>query len=110
MICSDCSEYLATQANDRAALEKIAMQYRKKLDRPDISAEHLVCDGCLEDGGRLAHHCSDCEIRACGRERAVVNCAYCPEYACERLEEFWNYRPDKRKQYRVVLDEIRDTL
>ena len=51
-------------------------------------------------------HCYDCEIRACGMTVGVVNCAHCPDYACSKLESFFNFVPDAR----LVLDEIRAGL
>ena len=110
MVCTDCAEFTATQANDRTALEQIAARYRKELDKPDITAEYLLCDGCLTDRGRLAAHCANCRVRACGMARGIANCAHRPEYVCERLQGFWDHRPDVRKGYRVVLDEIRRSL
>ena len=105
LVCSDCSAYIATQADDQAALEKVAAQWREEYNAPDITVESVLCDGCL-DGGRKCGHCADCEIRACGVERGVINCAHCSEYACERLEGFFGFAPDAR----VALDEIRRSL
>jgi len=39
-------------------------------------------------------------------ERGVVNCAYCPEYACGKLERFFGFAPDAR----AVLDQVRRSL
>jgi hypothetical protein len=105
LVCTDCPAYVATQANDRAALEQVAARWREEYNAPDITVESVICDGCL-NGGHKCSHCADCEIRACGVERGVTNCAHCPEYACERLEGFFGFAPDAR----AVLDEIRRSL
>ena len=105
LVCSECPAYIATQADDQAALEKVAAQWREEYNAPNITVESVICDGCL-DGGRKCSHCADCEIRTCGVERGVVSCAYCPEYACEKLERFFGFAPDAR----AVLDQVRRSL
>ena len=105
LVCTACPAYVATQADDRAALERVAAQWREEYNAPDITVEFVICDGCL-DGGRKCGHCFECEIRACGIERGVVNCAHCAEYACEKIEGFFGFAPDAR----AVLDEVRQSL
>lgn len=105
LVCSDCSAYVATQANDQEALERVAAQWREEYDAPNITVESVICDGCL-DGGRKCSHCAECEIRACGVARGVANCAHCADYACEKLEKFFGFVPGARG----VLDEIRQSL
>lgn len=96
LVCSECPAYIATQADDRAALEKIAEQWRMEYNAPNITVEGVICDGCL-DGGRKCAHCYECEIRACGIERGVANCGACDDYACGKLENFLNMVPQARK-------------
>jgi len=106
LVCTDCPAYIATQANDQAALEQVAAQWREEYDTPNITVESVICDGCLTSAGRHCSHCFECEIRACGVERGVVNCAHCADYACEKMGVFFGIVPDAR----AVLDEIRRTL
>ena len=107
LVCTDCPAYIATQANDRVALENVAAQWREMFNAPAITADSIICDGCLaQNGERLCSHCSICEIRACGRARGVANCAYCSDYACTKLEGFFSHASEARK----VLDEIRRSL
>ena len=100
LVCSDCPAYIATQADDHAALEQVAANWREEYTAPTITVESVLCDGCLTDEGRKCSHCFDCKIRACGMERGVVNCAYCADYArhggCEKLEGFLGVGPDAR--------------
>ncbi len=105
LICTDCGAYLATQADDRAALERVAAQWREEYNAPQITVESVICDGCL-DGGRKCSHCFECEIRACGIARGLANCAHCPDYACDKLEEFFGFVSSAR----TVLDDIRQSL
>ena len=106
LVCTDCPAYVATQADDRAALERVAAQWRKEYNAPNITVEWVICDGCLGSNGRHCSHCFECEIRACGMVRGVVNCAHCADYACERLEGFFGLVPEAR----ATLDGIRQSL
>ena len=103
LICTDCPAYAATQANDQAALEAVATQWRKEYNAPNITAESVLCDGCLTDKGQKCNHCFECEIRACATSLAVINCAYCADYACERLASFFEFVPEAKG----TLDAIR---
>ena len=105
LVCTDCPAYIATLADDREALEKVAAQWREEYSSPNITAESVICDGCLNDG-RKCSHCFECDIRACAMGRGVVNCGRCPDYVCEQLEGFFGFVPDAR----TVLDEIRRSL
>ncbi|MDY7041501.1 MAG: DUF3795 domain-containing protein [Chloroflexota bacterium] len=106
LVCTDCPAYIATQANDRAALEQVAAQWREQWNAPEITTESAICDGCLGTGGRHCSHCAECDIRACGVERGVANCGHCADYACEKLEGFFGFAPGAR----AVLDGIRRSL
>jgi hypothetical protein len=103
LVCTDCPAYIATQTNDRAALNQVAAAWREEYNAPDISVDTIMCDGCLGRNGRHCSHCFECEIRACGVARGVANCAHCPEYACEKLEGFFGLVPGAR----AALDGIR---
>jgi len=106
LVCSNCPAYIATQTDDRAALERVAAQWREEFNAPDMTVESIICDGCLTDEGRKCSHCFECQIRACGMERGVVNCAYCDDYGCDKLEGFFGFVPDAR----ATLDAIRQGL
>ena len=106
LVCSECSAYLATQAGDPEALERVAAQWREEYNAPGITVESVICDGCLGEEGRKCHHCAECQIRACGVTHGVANCAHCAEYACDKLEGFFGMVPDAR----VVLDGVRAAL
>lgn len=96
LICTDCPAYIATQADNRAALEKVAAQWREEYNAPNITVESVVCDGCLTDDGRKCSHCFECDIRACALGRSVANCAHCQDYGCEKIEKFFGFVPDAR--------------
>ena len=96
LVCTDCAAYKATQANDQAALEKVAAEWREQFN-PGITVADVACNGCLATSPPQCSHCAECPIRACGVERGVVNCAHCTDYdSCEKLEQFFNFAPDLR--------------
>lgn len=100
--CTECPALLATQKDDDAERAKVAEMWSKQFD-VDLKAEDIDCDGCLTEGGRLFGHCQVCEIRKCGGERQVVNCAYCEDYGCEKLTKFLEMVPEAKN----TLEEIR---
>lgn len=106
LVCTECPAYIATQAKDREALERVATQWREEYDAPNITVESVLCDGCLTDDGHKCSHCFECQMRACGMSRGVANCAHCADYACEKLEGFFGFVPDAQ----VLLDGIRRDL
>ena len=93
--CAKCDAYIATQANDQAALEQIAAKWRVEYNAPGILAANILCDGCMA-GGRTIGHCAECGIRLCALERGVENCAACPDYACEQLSAFFQMVPQAK--------------
>ncbi len=103
--CTECPAFLATQDDDDAKRKETAELWTKQYN-VDIKPEDINCDGCLSDTGRLVGHCYVCEMRKCGQERGVANCAYCNDYGCQKLEKFFEMAP----MYRATLDEIRKGL
>ena len=96
LVCTDCPAYIATQADDGAALEQVAALWREEFNAPGLTAKSVICDGCLGATGRKFGHCSECEIRACAMERAVDNCAHCGDYGCDKLVQFFGFVPEAR--------------
>jgi hypothetical protein len=101
LICSACPAYLATQKDDDTERKEVAEMWSKEFNT-SMSPEDINCDGCLSDE-RVFHHCTVCNIRLCGKEKGILNCAYCDVYACEKLNGFFEVVPDAKK----TLDQIR---
>ena len=101
--CAECGGFLATQANDEDWKERIAAEWREIYQVPDITVASITCDGCLSKNSRLGGYCTECGIRACGVERGITNCASCPDYPCDQLENFFSSVPQARQN----LDQIR---
>ncbi|RLC63088.1 MAG: hypothetical protein DRI79_08630 [Chloroflexi bacterium] len=105
LVCTECPAYLATQADDMEALERVAARWSEEFHAP-ITAAYCLCDGCLSDGGRLCGHCAECEVRACAIARGLVNCAHCDDYGCEKITGFFKFAPGAK----ATLEEIRKAL
>jgi hypothetical protein len=105
LVCNECPAYVATRANDRAELERVAAMWREEFNAPNITAESILCDGCAV-AGRKSGYCAECEIRACAMAREVANCSHCDDYGCERLEGLLAFAPEAR----ALLEGIRAGL
>jgi hypothetical protein len=103
--CTDCDALIATQENNDAKRRKIAADWSKDFGH-EIKPEEINCDGCLNTEGRHINYCGICEIRKCGMEKEVENCAHCIEYKCEKLEKFHEQAPNAKK----TIEEIREKL
>ena len=79
--CGTCPSYLAQQENDMAELEKRARER-------NFTIEEVRCDGCHSDN--LMPTCVECRhgFRQCAREHGVTWCFECPDFPCQRLEDF----------------------
>ena len=88
LYCTGCDAFPTNQKKMIADEKiKIAEKWSRLFGHGHtIKLEDMNCDGCLSEGGRLWSHCASCEIRKCGKERKVKNCAYCSDYACEKLK------------------------
>ena len=87
LACTECPAYEATKKDDNEARAKVAQQWSKQFQH-NFKAEDINCTGCLSVGDVQFGYCSMCDIRKCGADRKVSNCAYCIEYPCDRLGDF----------------------
>jgi hypothetical protein len=100
--CAVCPAYQATQANDEAAKERIAAQWRAEFNNPAIDAANIACDGCLAASGRLGGYCLKCEPRLCAVGRGYPNCARCPDYRCAKINDLLAYIPDAKTRLDAI--------
>jgi hypothetical protein len=82
--CSDCRAFIATERDDARLKKEVAEAWSTKEEV--LEAEDISCDGCLATGRKFG---GTCEVRRCGYDRGVENCAYCREFPCGRLTMFW---------------------
>jgi hypothetical protein len=105
LTCTDCPAFKATQKNDDQARVQVAEMWSKEF-KVYLRPEDINCDGCLSDNGRRFNYCQVCEIRKCGQDKLVQNCAFCDDYACEKLTAFFAMGPGAKS----TLDKIRESL
>jgi len=105
LICSECSAFIAKRTNDNELREKTVEDWSS--EEFPLEIEDINCDGCTDEGEPFKY-CMRCEVRKCGLEKGVLNCAYCVEYPCDNLKELWNFL--QAPEAREALDEIRKSL
>jgi hypothetical protein len=105
LVCAECPAYVATQADDVEALERVAARWSEELDTT-LTAADCLCDGCISGSERLCSYCGECEVRACAVARDVINCAHCDDYGCEKITGFLALAPEAK----TMLEEIRKSL
>ena len=103
--CNECPAFIATKNKDEALRAKTAADW-SKMYGATIPADAIYCDGCMEEGERYFSHCYECEIRKCAQEKNISNCAYCGDYACDKVEGLFKMVP----QAKTELDLIRETI
>lgn len=103
--CTACPAFIARQNNDDELRKKTAEDWSKAFGA-EITPEQINCVGCLATEGVQISYCGECEIRKCGLEKKVENCAYCDDYICEKLEKWFKNVPDAKQR----LDTIKKNL
>lgn len=107
--CVGCLIYQATRepdANVRRSMRLEVVRRCRDLYGQDLTPEDVTdCDGCRAITGRLFSSCLKCEIRKCARQSQLDSCAFCPEYACEKLQNIFRLEPAARGQ----LEKIRES-
>jgi hypothetical protein len=111
--CVKCPIYAATReknaSKQKQMREYIARKIKEIYGTPCSVEDVTDCDGCTTKDGRLFSGCQKCQIRKCAREKGLENCAYCSEYACEKLSKFFDSEGEKAGA-KKRLDEIKARL
>jgi hypothetical protein len=102
--CAVCPAFIATKNNDEELRIKTAALWSKEYGA-NISPKDVHCSGCTTEGKKF-HHCEVCEIRKCCAEKNIENCAFCPEYACKKIIDFFGFVPDAK----LTLDRIKESI
>jgi hypothetical protein len=110
LVCQTCPIYLATRTENKeeqaTARAEIAQLCKEQYGMNYEPEEITDCDGCQAEGGRLFTACINCPIRKCARHKRLENCAFCAEYACEKLEAFFGTDPMAKSR----LDQIKKSI
>lgn len=101
--CEKCPAYQATQDDDQALREKVAVEWSKEFNW-ELTAYDINCDGCQSVEGAHFSYCFECPMRPCAMKRSLSTCADCAEYPCEDLEKFLDLVPVAK----AVLESIRE--
>lgn len=100
--CKRCPVYLATQHNDIELLKQIVIT--PGISNIEQTVEKLGCYGCC-DKKTVNIMCSNCPIRICAKEKQIINCGYCNDFPCDKL----NYISEKTMEYlKKINDEIKN--
>jgi hypothetical protein len=99
--CMKCGAYIAKRENNDKLRRETAALWNKEFNL-DLKPEDINCDGCLtEIIGNMA-----CPIRVCARKKGVMNCAYCGDYICEKLDKYFQTAPFCKE----ILDSIKQGI
>ena len=106
--CRTCPIHLATlEVEDekkvlmRAEIARICRErYGLSLEANDVGD----CDGCRSE--KLFITCSSCQIRRCAMEKHVTSCAFCEQYACERLGGIFLEDPAARDRLEMIRNRL----
>jgi flavodoxin len=94
--CEECEAFVATKNNDGPLKEKVAKNWSKlygiKVEPKDIS-----CAGCKSSEKKDKYCESMCKIRKCCQQKEIETCAHCEAFACEYLQEVFDYSLDAKK-------------
>jgi hypothetical protein len=103
--CGGCPAYIATRANDAAALAKVAEEWSKAFNF-GLNLEEVICDGCLTESKRKYAYIKTCGVRPCALSRGVRTCAHCEDYGCDTLIEFFDNVPRTRDLLEALRAEL----
>ena len=99
--CTACPAYIAYKTDDDELRKKTAEEWSKAFGI-EILPETVNCIGCLAPTGVQINYCQQCEIRKCGLEKKVKNCAYCGDYICAKLEKWFKNVPDAKARLEQI--------
>ena len=116
LACTECGAFIATQNDDDVKRKEIAALWTKEY-KHDFKPEDINCLGCMSDSQIVFVHCHHCDVRKCGQEKGVENCAYCNDYACDKLVKFFQRLGDREGRlfpmapmFQTTLEEVRKGL
>jgi len=95
--CAACPAYVATLANDKEGLAKIAGEWSKQFGF-NATVDSVRCHGCHATDGVQVGHCAECGVRLCAISKSHTNCAECGDYACAQLSGFFKDCPDAKER------------
>jgi hypothetical protein len=101
LVCTECPAYLATQNDDDERRRSVAETWSRQYGS-DLKPEDINCSGCLPGEEVYFSHCLVCDIRACGMDKGVENCAHCADFACDKLGPFLEMVPEAKTRLEMI--------
>ena len=83
--CSSCDVYRATAYDDDDLRQEYASKVLEQF-KIEVEPANVNCHGC-RDARPKSGYCAWCQVRSCAIDRGYENCAYCPDYACDKLDK-----------------------
>ena len=102
--CTECPAFIATQEDDDSKRIQVAEEWSKTYNN-EVKPEQINCNGCLPGLG-VHQQLHVCEIRKCGIEKEVQNCAHCGDYKCEKLSKFLENVPDAESALKEIHQQL----
>ncbi len=94
--CEECEAYVATKTNDNKLKKKVAKKW-SQLYGIVVEPDEISCAGCRSSEKKGKYCESMCKIRKCCQQKEIETCAHCDEFACENLQEIFDYSLDAKK-------------
>ncbi len=104
--CAVCPAFTAARTNDQALRVKTASEWSQQFNAA-IKPEDINCSGCTSTSGVVFQHCKVCEIRRCGQDRKIDNCALCADFGCDKLAGIHQAVPDARAALEAIRSQRR---
>ncbi|MFX1476532.1 MAG: DUF3795 domain-containing protein [Promethearchaeota archaeon] len=82
--CAKCDMYLASHGDDQLH-EELVSWFQENID-PNIKS--ISCERCRGETSECWS--DDCEFRPCVIEKGLNYCFECPDFVCDKLEDFAN--------------------
>jgi hypothetical protein len=101
LICNDCPAFIATKEDNQR--KRIDLAKKWSSESYTVTPADISCMGCTSNCGSVFKFCGECEIRICGLEKEVLNCAYCNDYPCDKLDKPFEMSPQNKE----LLDKIK---
>ncbi|PIU44497.1 MAG: hypothetical protein COS95_08700 [Ignavibacteriales bacterium CG07_land_8_20_14_0_80_59_12] len=104
--CEGCPIHLATLEQDHSKQRAMRLEIARICSQQycmDLLPQDVTdCDGCRSQTGRLFSGCTRCEIRKCAIDRKLTSCAFCVNYACDKLRKHFDTDPAARTRLEVI--------
>jgi hypothetical protein len=102
--CGGCPFCYLAYINNDEKLKKV--RELSKQFSMDIKPDDIGCLGC--HGSIRSRWCASCSIRQCTEEKGILTCAFCDEFPCEKLKEYYEEDKcgDKSRAHMLMQKEI----